>query len=208
MEVWPGPVHFPDFINPEGQAWWLDHVRNFFNTVPFDGLWVDMNEASNFCSGHVCELPPDGILDFVDPSARPSRSGTYGAQAVPFMPFTGSSWNAEGAHLPENMQRNTVSVMRCSRCRQAILHIWNGTPSMPAAVLVAGALPEAVDAAGAVHPQHAQPRRQGRIHRHPGLSHFLYMAMTCICLSSIFPAAYFTTASDAVLGISCISHLK
>ncbi len=64
-------MHFPDFINPEGQAWWLDHIRNFHALVPFDGLWVDMNEVSNFCTGHVCELPPDGILDFVDPSAPP-----------------------------------------------------------------------------------------------------------------------------------------
>lgn len=70
-QVWPGPVHFPDFINPEGQKWWLDHVRDFFEKVPFDGLWVDMNEASNFCTGHVCELPPEGILDFVDASACP-----------------------------------------------------------------------------------------------------------------------------------------
>ena len=64
-------MHFPDFINPEGQAWWLDHIRDFHALVPFDGLWVDMNEVSNFCTGHVCELPPDGILDFVDPSAPP-----------------------------------------------------------------------------------------------------------------------------------------
>lgn len=76
MQVWPGAVHFPDFINPEGQAWWLDHVRDFYANIPFDGLWVDMNEASNFCTGHVCELPPDGILDFVDPSALLSPSHT------------------------------------------------------------------------------------------------------------------------------------
>ena len=69
MQVWPGPVHFPDFISREGQRWWLDQVRAFYADVPFDGLWVDMNEPSNFCTGHVCELPPAGLLDFVDHSA-------------------------------------------------------------------------------------------------------------------------------------------
>jgi alpha-D-xyloside xylohydrolase len=66
--VWPGAVHFPDFLNPEGEQWWTDMVRDFYEKVPFDGLWVDMNEASNFCTGHVCEMPPDGLMDFVDPS--------------------------------------------------------------------------------------------------------------------------------------------
>jgi alpha-D-xyloside xylohydrolase len=70
-EVWPGPVHFPDFISQEGQQWWLDQVRAFYADVKFDGLWVDMNEPSNFCTGHVCELPPPELLDFVDPSAKP-----------------------------------------------------------------------------------------------------------------------------------------
>ena len=64
--MWPGAVHFPDFLDLKGQKWWLDMVKDFHEKVPFDGLWVDMNEASNFCTGHVCEMPPDGLLDFVD----------------------------------------------------------------------------------------------------------------------------------------------
>ena len=68
LQVWPGAVHFPDFLNPKAEQWWLDMVADFYEKVPFDGLWVDMNEASNFCTGHVCEMPPDGLMDFVDPS--------------------------------------------------------------------------------------------------------------------------------------------
>lgn len=71
-QVWPGAVHFPDFLNPKGEEWWLDMVKDFYEKVPFDGLWVDMNEASNFCTGHVCEMPPDGLMDFVDPSTSSS----------------------------------------------------------------------------------------------------------------------------------------
>ena len=69
LQVWPGAVHFPDFLNPKAEQWWLDMIADFYEKVPFDGLWVDMNEASNFCTGHVCEMPPDGLMDFVDPSA-------------------------------------------------------------------------------------------------------------------------------------------
>ena len=68
VQVWPGAVHFPDFLNPKAEQWWLDMVADFHEKVPFDGLWVDMNEASNFCTGHVCEMPPDGLMDFVDRS--------------------------------------------------------------------------------------------------------------------------------------------
>ena len=68
LQVWPGAVHFPDFLNPKAEQWWLDMIADFYEKVPFDGLWVDMNEASNFCTGHVCEMPPDGLMDFVDPS--------------------------------------------------------------------------------------------------------------------------------------------
>lgn len=68
-QVWPGAVHFPDFLSKEGQSWWQDQVTNFYDQVKFDGLWVDMNEPSNFCTGHVCELPPAGLMDFVDHSA-------------------------------------------------------------------------------------------------------------------------------------------
>lgn len=30
--------------------------------VPYDGLWIDMNEPTNFCSGEVCRLHPDSTL--------------------------------------------------------------------------------------------------------------------------------------------------
>ncbi|XP_077974484.1 lysosomal alpha-glucosidase-like [Styela clava] len=49
--VWPGNVVFPDFTNPATTEYWHKQLSLFHQSVEFDGVWIDMNEYSNFQDG-------------------------------------------------------------------------------------------------------------------------------------------------------------
>ncbi|KAK9831002.1 hypothetical protein WJX81_007621 [Elliptochloris bilobata] len=53
-QLWPGASHWPDFMNPTTVTWWEAQIRSVYDRVPLDGIWLDMNEVSNYCSGDVC----------------------------------------------------------------------------------------------------------------------------------------------------------
>jgi len=49
--VWPGSTAFPDWFAPNAGYWWMTLIDGFLKAVPYDGIWIDMNEISNFCTG-------------------------------------------------------------------------------------------------------------------------------------------------------------
>ncbi|KAI1765057.1 glycoside hydrolase family 31 protein [Hypoxylon sp. FL1150] len=54
--VWPGYTAFPDWIgalfNGTGaNRWWLSEISEYSSKIEFDGIWIDMSEASSFCVG-------------------------------------------------------------------------------------------------------------------------------------------------------------
>lgn len=49
--VWPGSTAFPDFMNKNTHLYWKKQISDFLDEVEVDGLWIDMNEPSNFGNG-------------------------------------------------------------------------------------------------------------------------------------------------------------
>lgn len=47
-EVWPGRVHFVDYLHPNASYFWKTQLDRLYQKVPFSGVWLDMNEPSNF----------------------------------------------------------------------------------------------------------------------------------------------------------------
>eukprot|EP00831_Metopus_contortus_P012069 TRINITY_DN1484_c0_g1_i8.p1 TRINITY_DN1484_c0_g1~~TRINITY_DN1484_c0_g1_i8.p1 ORF type:complete len:1297 (-),score=213.40 TRINITY_DN1484_c0_g1_i8:91-3807(-) len=89
--TWPGYSVFVDFLHPAAENYWTEWLQNFRDIVPFDGIWLDMNEPSNFCDGEC----PDHLhyiyylfpLDFYDdlyynPTHRGLEKGTISMEAL------------------------------------------------------------------------------------------------------------------------------
>ncbi|XP_053392914.1 lysosomal alpha-glucosidase-like isoform X2 [Mercenaria mercenaria] len=67
--VWPGTTAFPDFFHPNSSAYWLQQAKAYHDMVPFDGIWIDMNEPSNFVAGSESGCPDNTLENppFVPP---------------------------------------------------------------------------------------------------------------------------------------------
>ncbi|TNN86673.1 Lysosomal alpha-glucosidase [Liparis tanakae] len=60
-KVWPGLTAYPDFSDNATHDWWYDNLLRFHQKVPFDGLWIDMNEPSNFLDGSAAGCPSNSL---------------------------------------------------------------------------------------------------------------------------------------------------
>ncbi|KEH44225.1 putative glycosidase [Medicago truncatula] len=108
-QVWPGAVYFPDFLNPKTVSWWGDEIRRFHELVPVDGLWIDMNEASNFCSGK-CTIPTGKVC--------PSGTGPGWVCCLDCKNITSTRWddppykiNASGLQAPIGFKTIATSAV-------------------------------------------------------------------------------------------------
>ena len=77
--VWPGVTAFPDWFAPNTQSFWTAQIGKFFNKdtgVDVDGLWIDMNEAANFCSDPCDDAEGFASANGFPPAAPPVREGS------------------------------------------------------------------------------------------------------------------------------------
>eukprot|EP00826_Nyctotherus_ovalis_P021366 TRINITY_DN1688_c0_g1_i11.p1 TRINITY_DN1688_c0_g1~~TRINITY_DN1688_c0_g1_i11.p1 ORF type:complete len:843 (+),score=232.08 TRINITY_DN1688_c0_g1_i11:71-2599(+) len=69
-KVWPGYAVYPAWMNVNASILWYMGLQNLYDQVKYDGIWIDMNEASNFCHGE-CGLDntegTDGTVHGADP---------------------------------------------------------------------------------------------------------------------------------------------
>lgn len=55
--VWPGNCTFVDWLHPNATNYWVSQLQGFIRGTPFSGIWIDMNENSNFISGELGHPP-------------------------------------------------------------------------------------------------------------------------------------------------------
>ena len=69
-QMWPGATVWPDFLdNDATYNWWSRLITQLGRDVGgVDGIWLDMNEVSNFCSGDVCRVPRGAPPSTVPPT--------------------------------------------------------------------------------------------------------------------------------------------
>ncbi|XP_038011667.1 maltase-glucoamylase, intestinal-like [Motacilla alba alba] len=67
----PGDSVFPDYTNPRTVEWWTQLCLEFKDVLDYDGIWIDMNEPSNFMRG---QMPGCADTEINNPPYTPSIS--------------------------------------------------------------------------------------------------------------------------------------
>lgn len=72
--AWPGSSVWVDWNSVNATTYWGNALYSLYNQVNFDGLWLDMNEATTFCNGEC------GVNPVFNETALPYLPGNYSIQ--------------------------------------------------------------------------------------------------------------------------------
>uniref|UniRef100_A0A915PSC0 alpha-glucosidase n=1 Tax=Setaria digitata TaxID=48799 RepID=A0A915PSC0_9BILA len=102
--VWPDwHVAFPDFLDPEPSTaeWWIEEFKLFHEMLPFDGIWIDMNEPAAFGTNeyHPFYFDDQDRPAKIIPLKCPVSKGTSKYDKPPYETWSTYAYNFAEAHL-------------------------------------------------------------------------------------------------------------
>ncbi|CAN9209744.1 unnamed protein product [Alternaria alternata] len=111
---WPGEVAWPDWFAPNTEKWWAGEIQANFNPdngIDLDGLWVDMNEASNFCQDVTTCNPRQQAIDqnIPPPPTNPPRPNT--GRPIPGFPASFQPGSTLKARDSEDLSERSAPVV-------------------------------------------------------------------------------------------------
>ncbi|OQR91984.1 hypothetical protein ACHHYP_04157 [Achlya hypogyna] len=105
-KAWPGMVAFPDFFHPNGTEYWRKQLARYYEGAKYDGIWLDMNEPSSFCTeggrGSGSCFPND---TYVAPSFVKSAD-----VMAPFDPYRQPYVPGQKVHMTGNLAFKTAAL--------------------------------------------------------------------------------------------------
>lgn len=106
---WAGAVAWPDWFAPNTAKWWTDEVTRFFDPetgIDLDGIWVDMNEASNFCADETCK-PRESAVEQNDPPQPAHSPRPNTGRPIPGFP---ADFQPGGTAVARSLKSRDVSL--------------------------------------------------------------------------------------------------
>ncbi|AEO55839.1 glycoside hydrolase family 31 protein [Thermothelomyces thermophilus ATCC 42464] len=105
--VWPGVTVFPDWFSANITRYWNNEFAQFFSKetgLDIDGLWIDMNEPSNFPCFFPCDDPFSAAVGYPPdpPPVRPAAPRPLPGWPCEFQP--------EGSNCTQQQEEATPSV--------------------------------------------------------------------------------------------------